>query len=87
MKYIKWKILALSCMVALLPILLGVYLWNYLPDTIAIHFNINNNPDNFASKGFVVFGLPAFMVFLQTVVCVVNDIEAHKHNGRKTIRK
>ena len=70
-------------MISLVPILCGVFLWNYLPDTIAIHFDINNNPDNFASKGFVVFGLPVFMAILQAVVCIINDIESHKHSERK----
>ena len=62
MKFFKWKIFALTSGVCLLPILLGVALWSKLPDSIAIHFDMNNNPDNFASKGFVVFMLPLLMV-------------------------
>ena len=83
MKFIKWKTLFVTCFVCLLPILLGVALWDKLPETMAIHFDINNNPDNFASKGFVVFGFPIFMVPLQIFCCFVNDINAHKHGDRK----
>lgn len=83
MKFMKWKILIITCIVCLLPVLLGVALWNELPDTMAIHFDINNNPDNFASKGFVVFGLPALMVILQIFCCFINDINAHRHGERK----
>ena len=50
---------------------------------MAIHFDVNNQPDNFASKGFVVFGLPALMVLLQVVCCFINDFNAHKHGERK----
>ena len=82
MKFIKWKTLLITSLVCLAPILLGVALWDMLPDTIAIHFDINNNPDNFASKGFVVFVMPALMVLLQAFCCVVNDINAYKHGER-----
>ncbi len=83
MKFMKWKILIVTCLVCLLPVLFGVALWESLPDTMAIHFNINNEPDNFASKGFVVFGLPILMVLLQIFCCFVNDINAHKHGERR----
>ncbi len=83
MKIIKWKSLVITCIVCLAPILLGIALWDKLPDTMAIHFDINNQPDNFASKGFVVFGLPVLMVLLQAVCCFINDINAHKYGERK----
>lgn len=82
MKFFKWKIFIITSLVCLLPILLGVALWERLPETMAIHFDINNNPDNFASKTFVVFGLPLLMVALQAFCCFVNDINAHKKGER-----
>lgn len=83
MKFMKWKIFIITGLVCLAPILLGVALWDKLPETMAIHFDINNNPDNFASKGFVVFGLPVMMLLLQWFCCFINDINAHKHGERK----
>ncbi len=83
MKFIKWKSLVITCIVCLLPIFLGVALWEKLPNTMAIHFNIYNKPDNFASKSFVVFCIPALMVLLQIICCFINDINAHKHGERK----
>ncbi|MBR4030686.1 MAG: DUF1648 domain-containing protein [Clostridia bacterium] len=82
MKFIKWKSMIITSIVCLLPILLGVTLWDKLSDTMAIHFNINNEPDNFAGKGFVVFGLPILMMFLQIICCLINDINAKKHGER-----
>lgn len=87
MKFIKWKSLIITCIVCLLPVLLGLALWDKLPDTMAIHFDINNNPDNFASKGFVVFGLPLLMVLLQIFCCFVNDINSYKHGERKKLER
>jgi len=83
MKVIKWKSFVVSGLICLLPILLGLALWNDLPDTIAIHFNINNLPDNFASKPFAVFGIPVMMMLLQGICCVINDVNAYKHGERK----
>lgn len=83
MKFIKYKTLIVTSLVCLLPVLLGVALWEKLPDTMAIHFDINNNPDNFAPKSFVVFGLPVLMVLLQIFCCFINDVNAKKHGERK----
>lgn len=83
MKFIKWKILIITCAVCLLPVLLGVVLWDRLPETMAIHFDMYNQPDNFASKGFVVFGLPVMMVALQIISCVITDEKIKKHGERK----
>lgn len=76
MIFIKWKILIVTCFVCLLPILLGLALWDSLPDTMAIHFDINNNPDNFASKGFAVFGMPVLMVVIQCICCFGTDVNS-----------
>ncbi len=83
MKIFKWKVFIITSIVCMLPILLGLSLWTKLPDTMAIHFNIYGVPDNFAPKGFVVFGLPLLMVVLQAYCCFVNDINSYKHGNRK----
>lgn len=82
MKVIKWRILTVTCLVCLLPVLLGLAVWDSLPEVMAIHFDINNNPDNFAPKGFVVFGMPLLMVLLQIICCIINDANAYKHGDR-----
>lgn len=85
MKAIKWRILILTSVVCLLPILLGIALWQQLPETMAIHFNIHNEPDNFASKGFVVFALPCLMVFFQIVSCLAVDFNSKIRGEQKKI--
>lgn len=87
MKFLKWKSLIITCIICLLPIFLGIALWDDLPDTMAIHFNIRNEPDNFAPKGFVVFVLPLLMAVLQIICCFINDINAHKHGERKKFER
>ena len=85
MKFFKWKIFIITSIVCLSPILLGVSLWDKLPDTMAIHFNVYGEADNFASKGFVVFGLPLLMIALQAFCCFTNDINAYKKGPRQKL--
>lgn len=87
MKFFKWKVFVITSIVCLLPILLGVLIWDKLPNVMAIHFNIYGVADNFAPKGFVVYGLPLLMVLLQGFCCFVNDINAFKHGDRKKFEK
>lgn len=87
MKYIKWKTLIITSIVCLLPILLGLALWDKLPEAVAIHFDINNNPDNFAPKWFAVFGMPVIMSLLQIFCCCVNDMNAHKYSENKKFER
>lgn len=87
MKKVKWKILIITSAVCLLPVLLGVIFWNDLPDLMAVHFNFNNEPDNFAKKPFAVFGLPFIMVLMQIFCCIVNDINSSKYGENKKFDK
>ena len=82
MKKIQWKKLFITCGVCLLPILYGIYLWNDLPGEIAIHFDINNNPDNYSSKGVAVFGLPLMMLLFQIISCIAIDLAENRKKGK-----
>lgn len=73
------KTLAITCAVCLFPILLGLSVWDRLPETMAIHFSIDNVPNNFAPKAFVVFGLPALMAVLQLICICGTKAEEKKY--------
>ena len=83
MKKINWKVLAITCVITLLPILFGLSVWNQLPEQIAIHFDVNNQPDNFAPKAFAVFGLPVIMVAFQMFCCLMTDFGVQRYSGNK----
>lgn len=83
MKFFKWKYFLVTSLVCLSPVLLGILILDKLPDVVPIHFDMNNTPDNFASKEFAVFGLPIIMVLAQWFCCFVNDLNAEKHGERK----
>ncbi|MCI8482296.1 MAG: DUF1648 domain-containing protein [Clostridia bacterium] len=64
------KILLLSVIICLLPMLIGVVLYNKLPEQMPIHFTINDVPDNYAPKNFALFGIPIIMAIVQTI-CII----------------
>ena len=74
MKKINLKILIITFLTCLFPIILGVSVYDKLPDQVPIHFDINNNPNNYASKTFAVLGLPVIMSLIQLFLCVMTDL-------------
>ena len=56
-----WKILIITSLITLLPIVAGVVLWNQLPDPMPSHWNAAGEVDGWSSKPFAVFGLPLIM--------------------------
>ena len=69
------KLLLLTSMVILFPMLWGLMIWSQLPNQIPIHFNFAGQPNNFQSKPLVVFGLPIFdlMVHLFMIFMIGRD--------------
>ena len=58
------KILTITSIVVLLPILVGAALWSKLPSEIPNHWNASGEVDGYASKPFAVFGMPMIMLAL-----------------------
>ncbi|MBQ3194264.1 MAG: SdpI family protein [Oscillospiraceae bacterium] len=56
------KTLLLTSFLTLLPIPIGLLLWNRFPETMAVHWGFTGNVDGYASPGFAVFGLPLLML-------------------------
>lgn len=81
MKVSKKEII-LSVVLCLLPILLGLYMWNDLPDKVPTHFDLNNVPNGYSSKAFAVFGLPCIMAGLDALCLfgLSSDPRADKHS-------
>lgn len=73
MKKINMKSLIITSTVCLLPIICGLIFYNSLPESIAIHWGIDNNPNGYFSKPAFVFGMPIIMVALQVFCCIVSD--------------
>ena len=51
----------ITSLITLLPILLGLIIWNKLPDQIATHWGADGQADGYSGKAFAVFGMPCIL--------------------------
>ena len=72
--------LILTSIVMLIPVIIGLLLWNRLPEQIPSHWDINGNVDGWSSKGFAVFAFPAILLALHWI-CVIASTTDPKHKN------
>lgn len=63
------KQLMLSSAIILLPMLIGLLIWDKLPHQIATHWGADGSADGFSGKAFAVFVIPLIFLLLQWI-CV-----------------
>lgn len=61
-------LIIITSIITLLPIVVGLAMWNILPDKIATHFNADGVADGYSSKTFAVFTMPLIMLGLHIIV-------------------
>ena len=70
--------------ITLVPILLGLLLWNKLPDQLPTHFGVDGAADGWSGKGFAVFGLPLMMLGFHIVIFFATRLDKQNrgHNEK-----
>lgn len=81
------KLLALTSIVILFPILWGLIIWKQLPNQISIHFNLAGQANNFQSKPLAVFGLPLFLLLVHLFVIFVTARDPKNQTMNKKMGK
>ena len=56
----------------LLPLLAGLVLWNRLPESVAIHFGPDGQPDGWSGRAFAVFFMPLFILAAHLLAVFIN---------------
>lgn len=74
------KTLILTSIITLLPMVVGLLLWNKLPETMATHFGADNDPNGFNSKAFVVFAIPSMLLALQLFCAFITSKDPRQKN-------
>lgn len=74
------KTMLITSLLILLPMAVGLLLWGSLPEQIATHFGMNNEPDGWSSKPMAIIGLPLFMLAIQWVVFFLTSYDPKKKN-------
>ena len=72
--------LIITSLVTLIPILIGLVLWDKLPEQVPIHWDINGNVDGYGTKVQAVFIMPLILVFFQWVCAVGTSLDPKKQN-------
>ena len=76
----NWKVLLITSVAILLPMLAGVILWNQLPERIPSHWNAVGQIDGWSSKPFAVFGMPLILLAAQWLCVLVTGADPKKNN-------
>lgn len=71
--------------VALIPCLVGLILWNRLPEQVPTHWNFKNQIDGYSSKAILVFGMPFFMAAMQLFLLFMYQNDPKRQNISKKL--
>ena len=80
------KTLILTSLLTLLPIPVGLLLWNKFPETMAIHWGISGQADGFASVPFAVFVPPLSMLLGHWVCILFTSLDKGNKNRNRKIQ-
>ena len=80
------KLLIMTSLITLLPIPLGLLLWNKFPETMAIHWGVTGQADGFASTPFAVFLPPLVMFLTHWFLILVTSFDNGNKNRNKKIQ-
>ena len=80
------KLLAITSLLTLLPIPIGLLLWNRFPETIAIHFGVTGQADGYAGPAFAVFGIPAMMLAIHWLCIFFTALDKNNRNRNQKMQ-
>ena len=80
------KILIITSIIILLPMVAGLVLWNRLPEQVPIHWDAEGEVDGWASRPVAVFVPSAMMLALQWLCVVVTSADPKKQNHPEKVK-
>lgn len=81
------RTLIITTLICLLPIVIGLVLYNKLPNEIAIHWNASGTPDNYVPKAIAVWGLPILMASIHQFVLMMMEKDPKKANVSTVLKQ
>ena len=79
------KVLIITSVMILLPMLAGIILWNQLPEQIPSHWNAAGEVDGWSSKPFAVFGMPLILLAAQWFCTLGTSADPKKANHSEKV--
>jgi len=79
----KWA-MAITSVIILLPIVVGLLLWDKLPEKVPFHWGINGEVDGWATKTQAVFLMPLMMLGIQWLCAILSQLDpkGKNHNNK-----
>ena len=81
------KTLIVTSLILLIPMIVGIILWDQLPDLMPSHWDIHGEVDRWSSKTFVVFGLSALMIGVQWLCVFAATVDPRYKNYNPKMMK
>ena len=79
--------LILGSLILLLPMLIGLILWDQLPEQIPSHWGINGEVDGWSSRPFAVFALPCIMLAIHWLCAFMSTADPKSKNYHPSMIK
>ena len=79
----KWTLLITS-ITMLLPMVLGLFFWNRLPERVPMHWNFAGEADSWGSRSTVVYIMPLVMLGIHWLcfICTCLDPKSKENQGK-----
>ena len=74
------KTLILASIITILPIFVGLYFWDRLPEQMVTHFGLNGEADGYGSKTFTVIGTPLLLLAVEWFCAFATSNDPKKQN-------
>lgn len=82
---VNYKMVVLGSAACLIPCLIGLALWNKLPETVPFHWNVKGEVDRYASKAVAIFVLPVCMAAFNALLHFLSSFEKRRENYSKAL--
>jgi len=78
-------VLVITSIICLLPICLSVSMYNDLPDKVVMQWNFEGNPNWYAHKAVLAFGMPVFFLVMNIVIFFLIHADPKRENASKAM--
>lgn len=79
------RILAITTVVILMPMLAGIILWDKLPEQVPVHWDASWQPDNWVSKPMAVVGMPLVLAAIQWFAVIFTSMDPKNRNHTRKV--
>ena len=80
-------LMILTSVIIVLPMVVGILLWDQLPEKMAIHWGANGEADGWSSRPVAVFGMPLLLLVIHWLgVWLTGEDKRNRHQNEKILQ-